>query len=259
MRTSVEGVLIVTIDLGVGDCRQVGQAAGQAACRLGEALDHYRVAATWAADEPVPAPWLRHATRGGAGHELALRTDSSWAASGMRRGHCTREISRRVRSARAAGLTLSACLARADAPQELLDILVKQSITSLCRLDDATTRLTIQPAEMRRRCYGLWELPVSLILPSFGAFPWRLVANWRLDRALRRTAAGGTILHVLIDVPRLATAGAAAYAQLARFFHATETLCREGALRVETLAQAARRKALPCPVTPARSILRRAA
>jgi hypothetical protein len=262
MPTTAEGVLIVTVDLGM-DCggkgRQVGQATGQAASWLVDELNRYKVPATWAADEPALAMMIGQLLACGRGHEPALLADATWAGSGVPRGHFAREISRRVLSARAAGLSLSACMARERIPDEQLDVLVKHSITALCNPGDSVVACSRQGVEIRRRCFGLWELSVSAVLPSFTAFPWRLGANLRLDRALRRTAAGGTISHVLIDVARVAAAGAGARAQLTRFLHTTATLCGEGALRVETLSQAVLRKARPCPVMPSRSILRRAA
>lgn len=262
MLVNAEGVLIVTVELGVAvtcEGRRTGHGADEAADWLSETFDRCEIAATWAVDEPAHDAITRRLLARGPGHELALLGDPTWAGPGVSRGSFAREFSRRVLSARAAGMRLSTCVVRGKVPHEQLDILVKHSITALCDLDDSAGKRRNRPAEMRRRCFGLWELPVSTILPWFTAFPFRRGANLLLDHALCRSAAGGTILHVLIDAPRLAAAGTGARIQLERFLHTACTLRGEGKLRVETLAQAVLRKARPCPVMPSQSILRRAA
>jgi hypothetical protein len=165
-------------------------------------------------------------------------------------------LARRVSHARAAGLQVTTLVPRAATIERHIDLVVKQQITAISGVGTLHKSPRHFPAP-RALHYGVWELPVNHTLPARQRWGW--FADWALWRQIRRAASEAATFHLVIDAPRLLTDGGRGLKTVARLLRRAAELRNRGFIQVETLRTAAARLANVPPLSPHRSILRRAA
>ena len=251
------GVLAVGVDLEPTAGRRNLEhlrALDATADRLIDVLGAMSIGATWAVADPVHSVWTDRLLAAGAGHEVAILGESTWVGQQAGRRRFARELARRVLSSRASGLAATTLVVRGDLPEEHLDLVVKHGMTAIrgrvTRI--RPSRRSQQPCLLR---YGVWEVPVGLVLP--GASKW-FPGGGRVLRAGQgiRRANGGAYFHLVISASQLAARGRMAQHLVERVLRRVGRLQQQGVLRLETLGEtAARLSDIPRGV-PARSILR---
>jgi len=260
------GILAISIDLEL-DAQRRGldqqQALETVTERLLSLLSKYRLQATWAVADPAISAATERLTTSGAGQEIAILADHTWAGREAGRSRFAREIARRVSRARAAGLDVSTLVLRDGTLGDQLDLVVKNGIRALRAsyepaLDGAwfAARVVAQPRSPR---FGLWELPPSWRLPSLSRWSVGGGGAGTAKRGIDQATAAKTVYHLMIDGLLLAAAGKSAERVLEKVLRHAERRRAQGALRVMTLADTAQCLTGDRHATPARSILRPAA
>jgi len=197
--------VVLSIDVGLdgaaGSQRQSIEASARKLARL---LCETRWAATWAiSDEFDPAVILSAPRRGT--DELALVAHGEWAGPRAPRQLFADALSRRLLRCRSLGFAPSTLVVRGDSPL-YLDLLIKQGITAVRNAPRRAAGLLGLLPRLPRRCWlantrmlrwGLWQLPTAVELCRLGLR--------RTARAFDEAAAAGGLLHLSIDVGRLAS------------------------------------------------------
>ena len=252
------GLLTVSVDFGGDLSETTGRpVVDQILQWLLSTLNRYGIEATWGVDDPASFGAVDQVNRSNFGHEVAVWGDSSWVGSAADRGTFSRELSHRVLSARAAGIPVSTLITPDVLVEDHLDLLVKHQITAVRGLVDRRGRST-RAAQPHRLHYGLWEIPGSLRLPGDRRWAPGGGRTHQAHCGIRRAAAARSVYHLVIDAPQLSVAKTLARRGLDRVLRAAVQLRQQGQLYIEPLARSVDRLSWRRPLTPSRSILRRA-
>ena len=254
------GVLAVSVDLeptvGRRNLEHL-RALNATADRLIDVLGTMGIGATWAVADPVHSVWTDRLLAAGAGHEVAVLGESNWVGHQAGRRCFARELARRVLSSRASGLAATTLVVHGALPEEHLDLVVKHGMTAVRGrvVRNRPSRRSQQPCPLR---YGVWEVPVGLVLP--GETKW-FPGGGRFLRAGYgiRQASGGAYFHLVISVAQLAARGHMAQHLVERVLRRVGREHQQGMLRLETLGETAARLSNILRGVPAHSILRLAA
>ena len=257
MATNHGGVLVVSIDLE----SDVGQPTRASAARLSrttdwlfDALERLHLPATWALADPAHSALTDRILAIEPGQELAVYGDSTWAGPRAGRRRFAQELGRRVLGARARGLAARSLVVRHAVAAEHIDLLVKYAIAAV-RGPVAKQTPTALPQSLR---YGVWQLPVSAVLPGPTA-SWLSgpLHHLQVQRSVRQAAA--QVRHLAIDAARLARCGSCAERPVLRTLQLAARWRDQNRVQVETMTRLADRLAPAHRPRPAQSILRQAA
>lgn len=207
------GASVISVDFSnqQGDSKSRASLASEALARLNER----QIAATLAFETPLDAEWLDAAGGELAGHELAILATPNWYSVSNRRGQFAQEITRHVQQAQQAGYRPTSLALPGGRLAEHLDLLVKHGISAVRTTRTGTVRSRwswgrgkrelagAQPQTLR---WGLWEFGRNLSLVDRGART--------ATRELSTAAAEGSLVQIVVDLPRLAGQGASGWKQL---------------------------------------------
>lgn len=172
------------------------------ASQLLKSLHQHRIPATWALPAPGTSPIATQLVTDTLPHEVAILGDDTWVGQPVGRTTFARELAQRVKSANAAGLQVRTLAILDTELEENLDLLVKHRI-SLVR---SASTSGFQAQSLR---FGVWRVPVSFTLPS--ANRWTFGGQeWAIGRALTKASKAGDIVHLVVDLKRLANQSEAA-------------------------------------------------
>ena len=168
MPKSDPGVLIFTVDFATGSDENGLTPVGNLK-RILEGLvgtfSRYQVPATWAVADPLEVMSSSRLLGSNPHHELALLGNSTSVGQPGGRRQFSRELSRRILQARAAGLDVSTLVPRENIAKQLLDLVVKYGVTAVIAPDERPQQ-RLRCAPTRKLRFGLWEVPVSHQFPS---------------------------------------------------------------------------------------------
>ncbi len=226
--------------------------------RLIELLTASEWPVTWASADPAGCELIARAMQSAAGHEAALLVDQGWMASDEGRSRLMAEIMPRIARARAGGLPITTLVLTEPAADLPLDLLSKYGITAIrgpIGSQAANKRGSAGPQPLR---FGLWQFESDARL-SGGAPLGEWFAAARIRRAIERRARAGAPFHLTIDVAALAIhSSAERLGGMAGLVHPMARRQRDGAPRIETIAQTVARLSAPSAPRAATSILRAA-
>ena len=246
------GTLVVSVDMephaDQGSLRQYG-----ATCtRVFQLFNTSRLAATWAVSDPARSGAAKTILQASTAHEVAILGDPSWVGRKAGRPRFSRELMRRVHTARSAGVAVSTLSLRQVELRSNFDLLVKAGMTMVRpRLDTSSAGSS---AKLR---YGLYRSPVDFALASKGG--WLASLNASVRRVLRRAVSNSQVVQLAIDLPQIDQMGNRGVHFVHRMLSDVANLRDRGDLQVKTLAELAH------GMTPARrssgskSLLRRVA
>ncbi len=214
----------------------------------------HSMAATWAVADPLHSAATERIRSANKSHEMAILGDSTWVGRTAGRSRFSRELGRRVLSARAAGLEVTTFVPGGTGYAEHLDLVHKHGITGV---RTQTSQLTGKRKShgMATLRYGLVEFPVGVALPAEG--------NWlnklgRLSLAFRAVDRQD-FCQLVLDAPALIAAGPAAMRTVQRVVERAARLRDRHLLAIETLGKTAANLRHAPQREPSQSILRRAA
>jgi hypothetical protein len=252
------GHIILTVQLdsvATGTSMQRHQDLAGVTRRLIAIADAQRLPVTWSVSDPAHSAATSLIVRSAVDHELAILGDANWVGPTAGRTRFARELVRRVTQARGTGLEVSSLVPHVASIEKHIDLVVKHGITAVagCEAPESNRQLP----SPRALHYGVWELPVTEILPLqskriFGR-------KWATWNRIRRAAREAGTFHVMIDAPAVAESGRSAEKMIAWLAKRVALLRDRGLVRVETLRSMAARLSDVPAVRPQRSILRAAA
>jgi len=124
-------------------------------------LDEAAIHATWGIEFPAGDSWAQALARRHPSHEIALLGDATWVGPAATRARFAAELSRRIATARAAGIEISSLILTDTDLRRDLDIAVKHGVTAV---GPAVTHASAgSPSPLR---YGLWRIPATARLPE---------------------------------------------------------------------------------------------
>jgi hypothetical protein len=239
-----------------------------------ERIHQHATPVTWAFSDPAGTSLARRRIAGEMPQqEIALLIDqTSRFENGsldlieLSRSELVRGVARRLQLAAAAGISITSLAVRGAWNPQHFDLLTKHGITMIrsrgAELNPAHSKARhgisrLDGAGARAVCYGLWQVPVSIVVHG-GGWMSNTLQSLRLVRIINRTAARGGLCHVQIDAAALAAG------DVSQGLHTVDRLLRcldhwrtAGRIRVETLRATAQRL-LPKRSESAHSILRAA-
>lgn len=230
------GLLVVSLDIdGDSSNGRAGAATESATKRLLEVLQRRQVAATFAMTHPGANKLAETVTASDLGHEVAVLGDSSWVGPRAGRTRFARELAWRVRRASDAGLTIRSLALSDGTLDDHLDLLVKHRIGAIREASIAPPHPSrvIRPQLFR---YGIWKAAVTCRLPSPGRL-WKS-ADGLVATALKRAATHGEVVHLAIDVAKMAGDEQPTLLSLGRALDRAEMLRTAGRMNVCTLSAA---------------------
>ena len=204
-------VVVLAVDL--AGCRVAGERrpSGKrlAIAETARRFDEFGLPATWIIDGGAECRLAATLLDLGGDHEIALAADSSWVGRSVSRKTFASELSARQLRARANGYSVTSLFL--DDAQQLVhtDLALKYGISAACpvaggrRATRQVSRSARGPHEtkpgtdsLQSICFGLWQVPVSLVLDgakweSCGACAWGVNcaarSKVRTHRAVPRT------------------------------------------------------------------------
>jgi len=252
--------LMLTVDLEL----EVGKIAPAANERLDAATaglialcERHALPATWAVADPARSAATESIRESWLSHELAIVGDRTWVGMGAGRLRFSRELARRVGSARSAGLSVRSLVVRQPLVNDHLDLLVRHGISAVAPIGLTMPQSDGAANPLR---YGVFELPVTTRLPIIA--PWWQLAGSELElyHRLSMAVATGRTLHLAITASQILETGNDGLDMLDRCLGQIAMMRLEGKVRVETLSpHVDRHLARRLKPHPSRSILRPAA
>jgi hypothetical protein len=224
--------------------------------QLASLLEAHRMPATWAVSDPAHSAATSLIIRSSVEHELAILGDANWLGPSAGRTRFARELARRTAQARSSGLEVTTLVPRVATIEQHIDLVVKHRITAVAGIV-APAHAPRQATMPRALHYGVWELPVTGLLPVKSS--WWSNGGWSTWRRIRRAMRDAAAYQLLIDAPSIAQSSHQAEKTIAWLIRRIAKLRDRGLIRVETLRAAAARLADVPAASPQRSILRRAA
>jgi hypothetical protein len=221
---------------------------------LGEA----RMTATWFAREPAVSDSVHQVLDFDCNHEAAIVMAGDWSGHEQGRIRFATELLRRKRAAEQAGLRVTTIAAPQGVPPENFELLVRHGISAVRSDDLSANGCKIRTASrgMASLRYGLWQIGGVVKMSAGGWFGGHFSAK-RICRAIDGTITNRSVLHLVIDVPRLATEGRTAlngFSKVVR--HITQ--CQSAGLRAGSVAETISRLTAPKAARSAHSVLRAA-
>ncbi len=186
------GLLAISIDIEL-DAQHSGTrdqlALDRVAGRLLEMLTRSGLPATWAVADPAESAATEKLTAAG-GHEIAVLGDAAWVGASAGRSRFGRELDRRLRHARSAGIAVSTLALRNVHLDAHLNLVVANGITAV-RGPESAARGRHEFNQPQSLYAGLWLMWPSIVLP--GEMRWwpggGRLAPRGADCAPRRAAA----------------------------------------------------------------------
>ena len=194
-------------------------------------FDRHRAAATWAVADPAISAAMHQIRRSQLPHEVAIQGDRSWVGHGAGRTRFARELTRRVLSARAAGIPVSTLALKNADLGEHLDLLVKSGI-SVVRGGQVAADANGRQSRMLR--FGVWEAPVSARLPEVARWSWS-AGLWSAKRLVRQAMKKNLATHLSIDASRLMGPDTARLVTIEKFLKFAARLRDQGRLQIAPL------------------------
>ena len=257
------GILAISIDLEIDPTRRIAdqQARLEESARvLIRQLEKYGVPATWGVADPAVSVLTERLATSRTRHEIAILGDASWVGAEAGRMRFSRELNRRAMRARAAGLDATTLLLRGAELDDHFDTAIRHGITSVRGPEpDLETGwfsrdTTGQPHALR---FGLWQIPVSIVLPAQRTWFGLASAKRGLKRAIDQACSAPSLCQLKIDGLKFSEAGSRR--QLEQILKHADRRRQAGLLAIATLAETADLLSASRQPTPARSILRPAA
>jgi hypothetical protein len=225
---------------------------------LVDLLGKARMTATWFAAEPAISPSVHQVLDSDCSHEAAIVLAGDWSGHEQGRIRFATELLRRKRAAEQSGILVATIAAPNGVTPENHEFLVRHGIMVI-RSGEVTTRRGKGRTASRGITslrYGLWQIGDVVKLSAGGWFGGHFSAG-RICRAIDGAIADRTVLHLVIDVPRLATERRPALNGFAKVLrHITQ--CQSAGLRAGSVTEMISRLTAPKAVRSAHSVLRAA-
>ncbi len=242
----------VHIDVSLAEQRALEAVANQ----LIDLVSQRDLLATWAVSDPAISALRPRIEQLRRGHELALLGDATWVGREAGRARFARELTRRMNTARQAGISLRTLVLRTNLPTEHCDLAIKEGLHAARQ--PIAERVSVRGPRIQTLRYGLWGFPASISLP--GASRWLLggdgarAARFEIDKAIAERCH----VHLSLEIARLALRGSAVRVVERVLDHVTRRR-KSGLLQVATIGKIAERLSQDNQGQPSRSILRPAA
>jgi hypothetical protein len=222
--------------------------------RLIALADSERLPLTWAVSDPAHSAATSLVLRSAVEHEMAILGDATWVGATAGRTRFAHELVRRLTQARATGLEVTSLVPHVASIENHIDLVVKQHITAVAGFEShESTRRSSSPRAMH---YGVWEVPISGILPLPTS---RFFSGKRsLWKRVRQTINDAGTFHLIIDAPAVAESGHGAEKTITWLAKRIAQLRDRGMIHIETLRNFSARLSDVPAVRPQRSILRAA-
>ena len=236
MTTGARGALLtVSIDLELDIEQQAQGRDGEletVTTQLRELLRRADIGATWAVADPALSAATQQILAAGMDHEIAVLGDRSWVGHGAGRARFARELTRRVLSARAAGLPVTTLALRHAELDEHLDLLVKTGISVVrgCTPASGATR----PTRSSWLRHGVWEAAATMSFPTPRRW-FRFVDRWTANRALRSAVRERGSIHLVVDAARLVDSDGAGLRTIEMVLQCASRLRDRGDLHIAPL------------------------
>jgi len=236
------GILAISIDLEL-DGRHCGlqDQAGldQVASRLLESLLRRGLAATWAVADPAVSA-ATDKLLAAPDQEIAILGDPAWVGASAGRNRFGRELERRVRQARASGISVTTLALRKVQLDAHLDLVVNNGV-NVVRGPAPAVRRRNEFNQPQSLYSDLWLMPPSVALPRESLW-WPGGGGFgAAARGLLSAARRQEVFHLAIDGLALAARGRAALVGLERTLRTASRLRDAGCLEALTVAGVARR------------------
>ena len=213
--------------------------------------------ATWSVADPAVSAATDGILHSSPKNEIAILADDNWAGALVPRSRFSRELTRRVESARQHGLSISTLALRAMPKVEHLDVLAGHRLTLL--------RPAIPPVLPKRSAqalisirYGLWQCHATCAFPS-GRRWWGANGLKKCRSAIERGSQDNQLIHIAIDAGALIEAGSSGERHLAQLLSEVANRRENQSLQVMTLNELTQLRIQSHQSSPAHSILRPAA
>ena len=252
------GVLILSVDLELEIDHQLkDQERLDIVGRwLIDAFQRHRIPATWAVADPALSAATDPILASDQGHEIAVLGDRTWAGHGTGRGRLARELARRFQGARRVGIPASTLVLRNVDQLTDADLLLDHHVTAVRgRAVDSAVAARKMPSPAVK--FGVWQAPAAWKIPP--QLPWWIPGRYLVRREINRAAAGGRMLHLEIDTPRLVDSDDRQLRLVDAALEFAAHRRNAGLLHIQTIQQCATAALKEREITPSRSILRPAA